>query len=244
MNRFSPDVARELRHYVYVYVDPDTDEVFYVGKGRGDRAFFHLDDTSETEKCARVRAIRARGREPIIEILAHGLPDEASAYRVEAAAIDLLGIDQLTNVVRGWRSGTYGRMTVEQVEALYGADEIEIIHPAILIRINRRFRYGMAPIELYDATRGIWRVGARREQARFALAVFEGVVQEVYEIRGWYLAGATLSTRGDLEDDERSEFVGSIAPEDVRRRYRYRAVRSYLAPGAQNPITYVNCSEV
>ncbi len=40
----------------------------------------------------------------------------------------------------------------------------------------------MTPAELYDATRASWKVGARRESAKYALAVFEGIVREVYEI--------------------------------------------------------------
>jgi len=238
---FSPEVRRRLGHYVYLYLDPDTREVFYVGKGRGNRAFHHLGDSTKSEKTDRIRAIRERGREPVIEILAHGLPDDASAYRLEAAAIDLLGVGGLTNAVRGWRSGTFGRMSVEQIAAHYGAREVEITDPVLLIRINRLFRYGMSPMELYDATRGIWRLGRRRKTARYAFAVFEGIVQEVYRIRGWYAAGSTLSSREDLDDEGRWEFVGSIAKREIRERYRYRSVRAHLTDGARNPVSYANC---
>ena len=36
------------------------------------------------------------GQRAVIEILAHGLPEEASAYGLEAAAIDLLGVGRLS----------------------------------------------------------------------------------------------------------------------------------------------------
>ncbi len=150
-------------------------------------------------------------------------------------------MNQLTNAVRGWRTGTYGRMPVEQVQAIYAATEVEIVHPVLLIRINRLFHYGMSPQELYDATRGIWKLGTRRESARYALAVFDGIVHEVYRIRGWYPAGETFSTRGELEGEGRWEFVGSLAEPEVRDRYRYRSVRSHLPRGAQNPVSYVDC---
>jgi hypothetical protein len=52
--------------YVYLYSDPDSNEVFYVGKGKGNRAFAHLSDTSETDKATRIRDIRLRGHEPKI----------------------------------------------------------------------------------------------------------------------------------------------------------------------------------
>jgi uncharacterized protein len=54
--------------------------------------------------------------------------------------------------------------------------------PALLIRINQLFHYGMTPIELYDATRGIWRIGPAREKVELALAVFQGIVREVNRI--------------------------------------------------------------
>jgi len=110
MNRFSQDVIRKLGYYVYVYVDPRSDEVFYVGKGRANRAFSHLQDTAEHDKARRIRQIQKAGLEPKIEILTHGLASEKAAYQIEAAVIDLLGAGRLTNTVRGWGSGKYGRM--------------------------------------------------------------------------------------------------------------------------------------
>lgn len=241
VREFSPEVARKLGHYVYLYVDPITNDIFYVGKGRGNRAFSHLADTSESEKAERIAEIRRAGREPIVEILVHGLKTQEEAYRVEAAAIDLLGKGQLTNAVRGWRSGTYGRMSAEQIEAQYGADEVEVTHPAILIKINQLFRYGMTPLELYEATRGHWVVGENREKAELALAVFEGVVQEVYRVESWFPAGSTFFQReGMALGTKRWEFVGRIAEDEVRDAYRMKSVRHYWGPGAQNPIRYVN----
>ena len=238
MRVFSEEICRKLRYYVYVYVDPTSDEVFYVGKGAGNRAFSHLDDKSESKKCARIRAIREAGHSPRIELLVHGL-DPETALRVEAAAIDLLNRDKLTNAVHGWRSGAYGRMSVDQIRAQYGASQVEIKHPCVLIRINGLFRYGMSPIELYDATRGAWVTGPKRERARYALAVFDGVVQEAYEIQQWFRGGSTLSSRDDTDHPDRWEFVGRLAPDTIRKRYCFKAVRQYLPRGAQNPIRYV-----
>lgn len=238
MRVFSEEICRKLGHYVYLYVDPASGEVFYVGKGRGNRAFHHLADRSESKKCARIRAIRKTGQEPHIELLAHGLAERA-ALQLEAAAIDLLKREALTNRVDGWKSGIHGRMTIDQVRALYSATEADIKHCCILIRINDLFRYGMTPIELYDATRGVWKTGPNRSKAKYAFAVFEGVVQEVYEIAQWFHGGSTLYTRGDTDYPERWEFVGRIAPDRVRNRYRFRSARAHLPQGAQNPIRYV-----
>lgn len=233
-------VAKKLGYYVYLYVDPQTDEIFYVGKGKDNRAFDHLTDSKDSEKTRRIREIIARGQYPRIEILAHGFSTEKEALAVESAVIDAIGSRRLTNAVRGWHSGNYGRMRLDQIVAQYSAGEADIVHAVVLIRINRLFRYGLKPIELYDITRGLWKVGPQREQAELAFAIFDGVVQEVYRIASWFPAGATLSTRDhDLRDD-RFEFVGTVAEEQIRRRYLQKSVRSYFPQGSQNPIRYVN----
>jgi hypothetical protein len=237
---FSPEVASKIGSYVYLYLDPETEEVFYVGKGKGNRAFVHLNDSSETEKTQKIKDLRKKRLNPKIEILAHGLDSESAALLVETAVIDLLGVKRLTNRVRGWRSGQLGRLSVEHVVALYGAREAHVTEPSLLIRINEQYRYGMTPIDLYDATRGVWRIGEKREKAELALAVFEGVVQEVYAIRSWHPAGSTFSTRGDLTCRGRWEFVGNVAEAKTRKKYYLKSVRKEFAQGSQNPIHYLN----
>lgn len=99
-----PEVAHRLSYYVYLYIDPRNEQPFYVGKGQGERGLSHLSEEAESRKCARIAELRAEGKEPRIDILAHGLRDEETAFRIEAAIIDLFGLGVLTNEVRGWRS--------------------------------------------------------------------------------------------------------------------------------------------
>lgn len=240
--RIPPDVVRALGYYVYLYVDPLGRRPFYVGKGRGSRCLVHLNLDDDRRKTTAIRAIRKAGREPEIEILAHGLPDEASALRIEAAVIDLLGMPALTNEVRGWRSLQYGRQPLADLIALYDRKPVTVKDPAILIRINQLYRAGMTALELYDSTRSAWRVGERRQNAKFVLSVFDGVVREVYSVAAWLPAGTTMGThpRSGEGREGRWEFVGRPAPENVRRRYVNRDVSAYFSQGAQNPIVYVN----
>ena len=74
--------------------------------------------------------------------------------------------------------------------------EAKIVDPVILVRIPRAFRLGISDLALYEATRGVWRVGLRREHARYALAIHEGVVLEVYEILHWIRLGRARIGRG------------------------------------------------
>jgi hypothetical protein len=244
--RVRPEVAARLRYYVYAYVDPRTDEIFYVGKGCGRRVLAHLDDARECEKTRRIAKLRDAGLEPHLDIIAHGMVDEETALRVEAALIDVLRLSQpLTNRVRGFRSLQFGRAPLQELEILYAARHISISEPAILIRINQLYRPGMRADALYEATRGIWKVGAggRRDIARYAFAVYQGVVREVFEIQSWHRAGTTpYSTRlpKDVTAPNRWEFLGRVA-EKLGRRYRGGSVERHFRRGAQTPFTYVNC---
>ena len=166
------EVGDALASYVYVYIDPRTHLPFYVGKGKGNRLFSHLDDQTESEKVRHIAELRAAGCEPEIHVLRYGLSD-AEAALVEAAAIDLIGRPPLTNIVAGHHAQSFGRVTSQEVIAMLTATPVVVREPAILITINRLYRSGMNAQELYEATRGFWVVGPRREKAELALAVYQ-----------------------------------------------------------------------
>ncbi len=125
-------------------------------------------------------------------------------------------------------------------------EPVEIVDPVILIRISQEYRDGMSGIDLYEATRGVWRIGVRREQVRYALTVHRGTVQEVYRIHHWQPALTTPYTTRDLDAAQiqgRFEFVGAVAEDPVRNRYVGKSVAHYFTRGGQNPITYVGVPE-
>jgi len=128
---------------------------------------------------------------------------------------------------------------------------VSIDEPAIAISINRHYPHARGAEDLYQATRGIWRVNLERaNKAQYAFAVFQGVIKEVYKIDQW--TPVTKETREYWTerdsaqglyfppemDDGRSEFIGELAPEAVRRKYvgQRMPVRH-----SQNPIRYFNC---
>lgn len=239
-----PEVAQRLGHYVYLYVDPRNNKPFYVGKGQGGRALSHLSEEAESRKCALIAELRAEGKEPRIDILAHALRDEETAFRIEAAVIDLFGLDALTNEVRGWRSLQLGRIPLPVLTTYYAAKPVTVEVPALLIRINRLYRHNMSEQELYEATRGVWKLGPRCTKARYAFAVFEGVVREVYEIESWHPAATTPYVTRDasqLKTHGRQEFVGRVAGAAIRDAYVGRSVADYFKHGLRSPVVYVNC---
>jgi uncharacterized protein len=237
-------VAKKLGNYVYLYVDPRDQRIFYVGKGKGQRALAHLTAPEEKAVSTVIEGIRDAGLEPQIEILIHGLPSGEVALQVEAAVIDLLDISTLANEVRGWGSRSYGRLPIHDLVAQYQHKQVQIEEPSILIRINKNFRYGMTSADLYDATRASWKVGRkRREAVQLAFAVSHGVIREVYSVADWFPAGSTFNGRFENGQDlrsERWEFVGAIANDSIRSKYHNGYIGHIFTQGAQNPISYVN----
>ena len=169
-----------------------------------------------------------------------------SAFRIEAAIIDLLSLGELTNDVSGWRSVQLGRLPLSELKVYYAAQPVEVVDPALLFRINRLYRHNMSEIELYEATRGVWKLGKQRNKIQYALAVFEGVVREVYTIEAWHEAGTLQYSTRPREDvclPGRWEFEGQVALEPVRSRYLYHSVAAYFKKGHQNPVVYVTCTK-
>ena len=123
-------------------------------------------------------------------------------------------------------------------------NEIKIKERVMLIRISKLHRESMTEDEIYEATRGVWKVGPRREEAEYAFSVANGEIKEIYEIGTWLPAGTlNYQTRPkvDIEVEGRWEFRGTLAPDSMRKQYLGKSVKHYLPRGASNPITYVNC---
>ncbi|MEE9293740.1 MAG: hypothetical protein V3W34_02080 [Phycisphaerae bacterium] len=241
---FSPKVREKLKFYVYLYLDPETDKPFYVGKGRGNRCFAHLNGVVDNETAEVIRKLKKNGLKPHIEILKYGLTEE-QALLVEATAIDLLGVTSLTNQVRGHGSRYGGRGSVDEIAAHLDAKPVKITEPAMLVTISRAYRYGMTTQELYDVTRSAWKVAPQRHDAKFALSVYRGIVREVFEIVTWIPGGSTMrgvdKSGRSTERPDRWEFVGRVADEHICRKYVGKSVAHYFSKGARNPIMYANC---
>ena len=243
VRKFSAKTIDELRYYVYIYSDPDTHKPFYVGKGKGNREFDHLTDTSDSEKVKYLNRLKDDGKEPIIELLVHGV-DSETAEKVEAAVIDLIGKENLTNAQLGHGAKIYGRISVDKIEARYNPSALkdgDFTENVMLININKLYRNDMTPMELYDATRGLWPVNPdRASKVEYACAVYKGMTLEVYKIAGWFPAYSTMMTRDEVRTrTERFEFVGNIAEENIRNKYKDKSVASYYVKGAQKNIRYL-----
>ena len=107
----------------------------------------------------------------------------------------------------------------------------KIVEPSILINLNRSFRNLRTEEDLYEATRKDWVIAPHQHnpQPRYALSVFKGIVQQVYEIHAW-LPSPTRPGR--------LLFEGVVAAD--KGHYLKQSV-SHIKPRTTNPIKYVNC---
>ena len=236
---FSPSVIEKLGYYVYLLSDPDTNRIFYVGKGFGNRIFAHINQAisspQESDKLEKIRSIHSNGGQVNYFILRHGLT-EKEAFEVEASLIDFIGIYDLTNIVQGHHSYSRGKMNIIDIIAQYDAPKIDIIEPAIIIIVNKLFKRAMSEEELYEITRGNWPLGIRRNNAKFAFCVYNGLVRQVYEIHRWFPVQARTEYQ---KRKARWRFDGIIA-QDLQH-YVGGNVDMYITKGAQFPVKYVNC---
>ncbi len=239
VDEFPQSVIEEIEYYVYSLTDPRTNEVFYIGKGTGNRVFQHasaaLNDLQESDKLSRIREILRSGLNVNHEILRHGMSED-QALEVEAALIDFIGLSELANIVGGHDMNLRGRMTVAEIIAAYDARPITIKEPSLLIIVNRLYRRNMSQSELYEITRGNWVLGERRNKVEYALAVYKGIVRQVYKVKSWHPSKARES---EQKIQSRWRFEGEIAKN--LQHYVGGDVGAYIKRGAQSPVKYVNC---
>ena len=97
---FDLNSKKRLKYYVYALIDPRDGNPFYIGKGKGNRLYNHVNDavkTSQiTDKLDVIREIRSSGNHVRHVIIRHGL-DEDDAFKIESSLIDLRHTNQNIN---------------------------------------------------------------------------------------------------------------------------------------------------
>lgn len=253
IKEFPVSVAEQIGHYVYLLRDPATSKPFYVGKGVGNRMLQHEQEAlnkpqTKSLKLQQIRRIAGTGEAVEYMILRHGLT-RAEAAEIESAIIDYIGLENLVNKQSGYRADKRGLMTVPEIIAQYAAESTEINKPAILIKVNQLWQRNITPAKLYDITRGDWVLGERRTKAKYAFAVYRGIIRQVYRIITWARVGVedgidrgkkvqNLGRKAKIKD--RWRFEGEIAY-NMQHYVGKRLPEELLTPGAQYPVRYVNC---
>jgi len=228
-----------LKYYVYVLIDPRTNEPFYIGKGKGNRVFEHVDSAinseKETDKLSQIREIRSSGLKVKHVILRHGLSEDES-FKIESSLIDFMRYfsDTLTNEVFGQGTSEFGVLTASEIIGRYNAKPLEILkHEAVIININKTYERAKGGISIYNATKEAWVISEkRRGTLQLALSEYRGIIVEVFEILNWYKCITENQT------SSRWGFNGTVSSEEIRMIYLNRSVRHTKKKGAANPIRY------
>lgn len=233
----APEVAATIGNYVYALRDPRNGAVFYIGKGVGGRVHAHVREalgTGETSKLERIRDIQASGAAVEHFIVRSALASEGEAFTVEQALIDALNLAgaPLTNLVKGHGASRHGLSTVGDMVARYGAQPMPPVEQRMLfVKINRAYSSTDGPHEIYEATRGHWKLSERgRNAVTHAAGVAHGVVRGIYRVQDWFPS----EVPGDIE---RWGFSGEPAPE-LSHIVGTHVRHLFKTDGQQNPVSY------
>lgn len=233
--------AEKLKHYVYMLVDPRDKNIFYVGKGSGDRILHHEREAEgEHEpdpKLERIKSIKNEGAEVQYYILRHGL-DEHSSLMVESCAIDLLAFRgvNLTNKVKGFQSRVFGLRSLEEVLLQLSTPPLRNIGgDCVIINVNNSFSNDYSASAIYNAVRAAWRISKKRigdpksPLLRYVIAEHRGIVVAVFHVREWY----RVTAEGQ---QGRWGFDGEEAPQEIKASYIGKRIEK--KKGAANPILF------
>jgi hypothetical protein len=262
IKQFSEMTLHQLNgFYVYALIDPRDNQIFYIGKGTGNRVFSHEAESgkspqSEKAKLQRIQEIESAGCDIKRLILNWGLT-EAEAFAAEATLINLMNYispDALTNTVAGHH--VHESLTVEDFELLYGAEHLapkDIRHNVLCIKINQRYHRDMTSKELYDAVRGIWRASMntiRSNRIEYVFGVYNQLIVAVYKPDEWHYVHEQIDAPhlDELDADEferarnRVYFICADYEQmdENQQFYLHKSIADLkVNQSAQNPITYL-----
>lgn len=239
---FTPEVIEQLQYYVYRLIDPRSGQTFYVGKGKGNRLYAHVNDALKdydgisytdseeddvSSKIQQIRDIKNAGLEVIHVIQRYGLT-EKEAFEVEAALIDCYG--GLTNIQSGYSSDR-GVNNAEVLQRDLSCEVFEDIDDLkyCIIKITADSIRNRGSV--YEAVRKHWKVNLNRiKNIQYVLASHNGVIIDVFKADLWYVSP-------DVPD--RCMFDGKQASNEIRNLFiNKRLPNKYMKKGMASPVLY------
>lgn len=239
---FDERTKENLKYYVYLLIDPENNEPFYVGKGKNNRIFAHInqeiDDDGDSLKYAEIRRI---GPEKVKHVIVrHGLSEKES-FAIEASLIDTFRyIPSFLRFVRGNIQGGFnsiekGLMTSNEIIQMYNAQPLEKIEDdCLIININKSYKRGSGIAAIYNATKETWRIKeSRREKVKYVLSEYKGLIVEVFKVDRWYPKerGFNPGAKKYGQTYTGYGFEGTIADNKVRDKYINKTISQFKKRG-------------
>ena len=250
---FSSEVCEKLGHYVYRLIDPRNGQTFYVGKGKGNRVFAHVnvaldnydgvnyEDVNEDDISVKIQTIRDINNEglKVIHVIHRYGMNEKEAFEVESALID--AYPGLTNI-QGGHSNDRGITNALSIQHKYSLEVYEEIpnFKYILIKVKWDRVLEMQNEKslnreeaIYEAVRYSWKVSqAKANKYPYILGVIDGVVEGVYKLNkyGWILSDNGIRYEFDKDDNVDESIVNHFLHK--------RIPETYTKKGAANPVQY------
>lgn len=251
INCFSSEVIASLGFYVYRLIDPRNGQTFYVGKGKGNRVFAHIndalknyhgenyegnDDESISTKIQTIREIKNDGLDVIHVIHRYGLT-ESESFEVESALID--AYSGLTNMQAGHsndRGVTNAYVLQKNLSVTQYEEPTDIKYIIIKTRWNTVDSYqeiypSMNRADcIYEATRASWVINPERARKYdYVLGVIDGIVQGVYKVKEWI----------QTSDSNRYEFYRDEIDDNIVQYFIHKRIpEEYIKKGSSNPVQY------
>lgn len=252
---FTKEVCDKINYYVYRLIDPRNGQTFYVGKGKDNRVFAHIngalkdyngvnyleeDEDDESSKIKIIRNIKNAGLNVLHVIQRYGM-GEKEAFEVESSLID--AYPGLSNLQAGLANdrGVTNSQTIQNKFSVETFTELPNFK-YIIIKIKwDRIEYIQEQHPnlsfedaIYEATRYSWKINKDNAQKYpYVLSVIDGIVKGVYKVKNWELA----------DNGERYEFFKDDTPDNniVEHFLNKRIPDKYVQKGMANPILY--CKE-
>ena len=239
---FDERTKGNLKYYVYLLIDPENNEPFYVGKGKDNRIFAHInqeiDDDDDSLKYAEIRRI---GPEKVKHIIVrHGLSEKES-FAIEASLIDTFRyIPSFNRFVRGNIQGGFnsiekGLMTSNEIIRMYNAQSLDNIEDdCLIININKSYKRGSGVDAIYNATKETWRIEERRrEKVKYVLSEYKGLIVEVFKVDRWYPKerGYNPGAKKYGQTYTGYGFEGKVADNKIRNKYINKTISQFKKRG-------------
>lgn len=258
---FSSKTIESIDYYVYVLVDPLDKKIFYIGKGKGNRVFSHVENVkkkmcsnhsfqnNQKDKESKIAEILSRNKnnEVITYIVRYGLTNE-HALLIESVLIDvfkhkldvsLSDIDSIANEANGYETSK-GCVSTEDLENYFSGKNVADLNDGSKYLAINISLLSKDPEEIYNRVRFSWKLNKETaDQADYILATHAGLILGVYKLdaKKWCLVEekveSTSLPRYYFNEDPDAELT------DVRKRLVGSLLPKKRERGAANPIWYI-----